>query len=106
VARPFKGLDLELIEKLASIHCSNKEIAAMVGCDPSLLSKKNYSAIIDKGRERGKISLRNVTMMIWLSKNYLSMTDKVEEKISSEVNQHIQYDTQFGVDLSKDNESS
>lgn len=84
------NLDLELIEKLAAIHCTNTEIAATLGCDSSLLSKGKYSEIITKGRERGKISLRrkmyetamngNVVMQIWLSKQYLSFTDKVETK--------------------------
>mgnify|MGYP003509719092 CR=1 FL=1 len=85
-----KNLDLDLIEKLASIHCTNTEIASTIGCDSSLLSKPKYSEIITKGRERGKISLRrkmmetamngNVTMMIWLSKQYLGMTEKVEQE--------------------------
>lgn len=89
--RPSKKLDLDLIEKLAAIHCTNTEIAATIGCDSSLLSKKNYSEIVRKGRERGKQTLRrkmfetamggNVTMMIWLSKQILDMTDKKEETI-------------------------
>lgn len=87
---PSLNLDLSLIEKLAAIHCNNKEIASTVGCDPSLLSKRNYSIIIQKGKERGKASLRkkmwetahggNVSMMIWLSKQYLGMSEKIEEK--------------------------
>jgi hypothetical protein len=85
-----KNIDLELLEKLASIHCTNTEMAAFFGCDSSLLSKPKYSELILKGRERGKISLRrkmmdtamngNVTMQIWLSKQYLGMADKQELK--------------------------
>lgn len=87
-----KNLDLVLIEKLATIHCTNTEIAAMVNCDQSLLSKGKYSLIIAKGKEKGKLSLRrkmfetamngNISMMIWLSKQYLAMTEKVEQKAS------------------------
>lgn len=86
------NLDLKLIEQLASLHCTNTEIAAMMGCDASLLTKPNYSTIVAKGKERGKLTLRrkmfqtalggNVTMMIWLSKQLLGMTDKQD-------NQHI-----------------
>ena len=89
-----KHLDLHLIEKLAAIHCTNTEIAAMLGCDSSLLSKPKYSEIIAKGRERGKTSLRrkmyetamggNVTMMIWLSKQILGHTDREVVKHSTE----------------------
>lgn len=109
MARPGpKGLnlDLELIEKLAAIHCTNLEIAATVGCDASLLSKPRYSEIIQKGRERGKISLRrkmwdtamggNVTMQIWLSKQYLGMTEKVEEKQTIEAKQEVLYISEWG----------
>lgn len=98
MARPFKGIDLDLIEKLAAIHCTNTEIAATVGCDSSLLSKPRYSGIIAKGKERGKTSLRrkmfetamggNVTMMIWLSKQLLGHVDKKEiDHTSSELTQ-------------------
>lgn len=99
MARPLKGFNLELIEDLASIHCSNTEIAAVVGCDSSLLSKKGYSEVIAKGKERGKRTLRrkmfdtamggNVVMQIWLSKQYLGMTDKIEEKIETNQNSTV-----------------
>jgi hypothetical protein len=112
MARPFKGIDLDLVEKLASIHCTNKEIAAMVNCDPSLLSKKNYSAIIEKGKEKGKISLRrkmfetamngNVTLMIWLSKQYLGFTDKVEQTVDANVKTDTVHKTTWGASDSSD----
>jgi len=89
-----KHLDLVLIEKLAAIYCTNTEIAAMLGCDSSLLSKPKYSEIITKGKERGKISLRrkmyetamggNVTMMIWLSKQILGYSEREVVKHSTE----------------------
>ena len=94
MARPFKGFDLELIEKLATIHCTNTEIAAAIKCDQSLLSKPRYSLVIRKGKEKGKISLRrkmfetamggNVTMQIWLSKNILGYSDKIEQKVNEQ----------------------
>lgn len=93
----YLKLDHEIIEKLAAIHCTNTEIAATLGCNSSLLSKKPYSEIIAKGKERGKQSLRrkmyetamggNVTMQIWLSKQYLEMKDQTNlsvEKITDE----------------------
>ena len=112
MARPFKGIDLELVEKLASIHCTNKEIAAVVDCDPSLLSKKRYSEIIEKGKERGKIGLRrkmfetamngNVTLMIWLSKQYLGFTEKVEQSVDATVKTDTVHKTTWGSAEPKD----
>ena len=84
--RPRKPVDKELIYKLAAIHCTNKEIASVVGIHIDSL-QRHYSDILIAGRESGKGKLRrrmweeamkgNVTMLIWLSKNYLGMTDSV-----------------------------
>lgn len=88
MGRPPLELDVELIQKLAEIHCTYDEIAAIMGCCRDTLHRK-YSDVIKKGQTIGKRSLRramfdkalngkNTTMMIWLSKQYLGMTDKVE----------------------------
>ena len=88
MARPKKyNIDPEQVEKLASFGCSNTEIASFYGCDESLI-RKSYSENITKGKDKGKIRLRqllwksaergNVAMQIWLSKQYLGMADKQE----------------------------
>ena len=88
MARPKKyNIDPEQVEKLASFGCSNTEIASFFGCSKDLISK-SYSTNVAKGQDKGKIRLRqllwksaergNVTMQIWLSKQYLGMTDKQE----------------------------
>ena len=88
MARPKKyNIDTEQVEKLASFGCSNTEIASFFGCSKDLISK-SYSTNIAKGKDKGKIRLRqllwksaergNVAMQIWLSKQYLGMTDKQE----------------------------
>ena len=88
MARPKKyNIDPEQVEKLASFGCSNTEIASFYGCDESLI-RKSYSEFIAKGKDKGKIRLRqllwksaergNVAMQIWLSKQYLGMADKQE----------------------------
>jgi hypothetical protein len=81
-----KPVDKDLIYKLAAIHCTNKEIASITGVHYDSL-QRHYKDILVAGRENGKGKLRrkmweeamkgNVTMMIWLSKNYLGMTDHV-----------------------------
>tara|TARA_R100000152_G_scaffold18399_1_gene10197 strand:+ start:9812 stop:10126 length:315 start_codon:yes stop_codon:yes gene_type:complete len=88
MARPKKyNIDPEQVEKLAQFGCTNTEIASFFGCDESLI-RKSYSENITKGKDKGKIRLRqlmwrtaengNVTMQIWLSKQYLGMSDKQE----------------------------
>jgi hypothetical protein len=89
VGRPKKEIPytLEDVEKLATMQCTREEIANFCGCSVSTL-KRNFDPPIKKGWDKGKRSLRramfdkamrgNTTMLIWLSKNYLGMKDKVE----------------------------
>jgi len=95
VGRPKKELDTNLIENLASIFCTNQEIATIVGCHPDTLAD-NFSEYLKKGRDKGKMSLRrmqwekaqsgNTTMLIWLGKQMLGQRDKIE---TSENNQPL-----------------
>lgn len=86
MARPKKyNIDPKQVEKLASFGCTNTEIAAFFGCSKDLISK-SYSTNITKGKESGKMRLRqamwvnaithnNTTMQIWLSKQVLGMKE-------------------------------
>lgn len=84
--RQRRPVDKELIFKLAAIHCSNREIASIVGIHIDSL-QRFYKDIIQAGKESGKGKLRrkmweqalngNITMMIWLSKQHLGMADNV-----------------------------
>lgn len=87
--RPKIEIDPALVERLAAIHCPNVEIAAAVGCSVDTLTDR-FSDIIAKGRENGKTRLRrkqlevaltgNVSMLIWLGKQMLGQSEKVEAK--------------------------
>lgn len=91
--RPKAKVDTAQVEQLAAINCSVDEIAAVVGVHTRTV-QRNYATSIQKGRERGKSSLKrkmwevamggNVTMLIWLSKQMLGYTDKIEEKVKTE----------------------
>ena len=81
MARPKKyEIDTEQVEKLAGYGCTNTEIANFFGCDESLI-RKSYSEYLTKGRDKGKIRLRQVQwrsaergsipMQIWLGKQVL-----------------------------------
>ena len=88
MARPKKyNIDPKQVEQLAGFGCSNTEIASFFGCDESLI-RKSYSTNVEKGKENGKIRLRqwqmksaqkgNVAMLIWLGKQMLGQSDKQE----------------------------
>lgn len=106
MARPRKVIDEALLRKLAVIHCTQEEMASVVGVSVDTLQRR-YAAQIKSGRDEGKMSLRrkmwemalngNVSLLIWLSKNELGMSDKVEEK--KEVNakvEAIEYVAEWG----------
>jgi hypothetical protein len=89
VGRPKIVIDYNIVEKLAHIQCTEAEIAEFLGISVRTLQRNpEFSRIHKKGLETGKMSLRrimwkkaddgNVTMMIWLSKQYLGMRDKQE----------------------------
>lgn len=81
------NIDAEQVYKLALIHCTTREIAAFFDCSVDTI-RDRYSDIIEKGKEEGKTRLRrvmiqkamegNVVMLIFLAKNLLGMSDKVE----------------------------
>ena len=93
VGRPRKyNIDTEQLEKLAGFGCTNTEIASFFGCNESLI-RKSYSEFLTKGRDKGKMRLRqtqykvaigdaerniapNVTMLIWLGKQVLGQSEK------------------------------
>ena len=76
------------IEKLASCGLTNIEIADTFGYDENTL-KRNFEIFLIKGRfnlkerlKRKQISVAmqgNVTMLIWLGKQYLGQAEKIEE---------------------------
>ena len=90
MARPPKPVDLKLVEDLARIHCTDAEIATMLGFSVDGWRKrvrrsKELVELIEKGKEAGKSSLRrlqwksatngNIAMQIWLGKQYLGQRD-------------------------------
>lgn len=91
--RPKIKLDYETIEKLAGMMCTQEEIASYLGCDVrTLLRDEEFCQTYKKGLDKGRMSLRrkqfqmsdtNATMAIWLGKQYLGQTDKVEQFIKS-----------------------
>lgn len=85
MGRPKFKIDYAVVEKLASIMCTQEEIAHFLGCTrDTLIRDKEFSYIYKKGLDNGKMSLRraqfkiaqtNATMAIWLGKQYLGQKD-------------------------------
>lgn len=94
MARPKKNIDENLVEKLAKVGCSNESIATQVGCSVDTLARR-YAVLIQKSREGLKTNLRiwqleaakkgNVAMLIWLGKQMLGQTEKVEQLTKTEI---------------------
>ena len=95
-----KLIDKEQFEEMCKIQCTKDEICAIFQIDEKTLTKwcqetynVGFSDIFKTKSSGGKMSLRrrqfksaeegNVTMQIWLGKQYLGQTDKVEEKITN-----------------------
>ena len=93
LGRPRINIDLDIVGNLASIGCTQEEIASVVGVSARTL-QRNYAEIIDRFKNKGKASLRkkmwdkaikkdNTHMQIWLSKNELGMKERtVNETIT------------------------
>lgn len=89
--RPKLSLCEQDVEDLAGVGLTAPEIAAIVGSSQDTV-ERNFAESLKRGRENCKASIKrtqfdvgvngkNVTMLIWLGKQYLGQTDKVEQKI-------------------------
>lgn len=87
--RPRFLIDYRLAACLGGIHCTVEEIAAVLGCSKRTLERDaEFCRIHKKGLDEGRIALRrlqweaakqgNVTILIWLGKQYLGQRDRHE----------------------------
>jgi transposase len=94
MARPKKAVDPDGVIKLASYHCTTKEIAAFFDVSTDTIQRR-FAAQLEKGYEIGKIQLRkglwelaakhNLGALIWLSKQHLGMSEKTESKVDANI---------------------
>jgi len=92
MARPKKQIDQSMVEKLAMIMCTMNEIASVVGCSVDTLERR-FADVIKEGQAKGKTSLRrwqyqaaekgNTAMLIWLGKQFLGQTEKIDQSIEA-----------------------
>ena len=89
----IKDINSEDVRKLSEKFWTKSEIAAFLNCHVDTITNR-FQEIFLKGRENGKAKLRdiqlrsamsgNVTMQIWLGKQYLDQTDKTQVSNLSE----------------------
>ena len=95
MARPKKEIDYEAVEKLASIQCTQEEIASFLNLSVRTLQRDDeFCRLYKKGQENGKMSLRriqfkhaekNSSMAIFLGKQYLGQRDVIETDNKHEI---------------------
>ena len=98
MARPKKEIDFKIVKNLCGIQCTGEEIAGTLEIDYDTLSRRiksdygmSFAEYYKKNSAVGKISLRrlqwkaanggNISMLIWLGKQYLDQVDKIESKL-------------------------
>lgn len=91
-------LTCKQISELAGIQCTKAEAASVMGvCEKTFIvflqAHKKAREAWELGQEAGRASLRRLqwraaerstTMQIWLGKQYLGQTDKMEENVKAE----------------------
>ena len=90
--RPVKKVDVEQVRALARLGCTYDEIADVLGMARSTFGKKlkqkEVREAYERGLSEGDVSIRRAqydaamsgksAMLIWLGKNRLNQTDRVE----------------------------
>ena len=101
MGRPAIEIDWAKVEELCSLQCTQEEIAAELGiCADTLQNackrdhSSDFSAYFGQKRKKGFVSLRrkqyevatsgNPTMLIWLGKQHLNQSDKVENTVKTD----------------------
>jgi len=99
VGRPLIKIDWELVDRMCGIHCTGEEQAGMLSIDYDTLDRAcqrekgvNFAEYFKQKSANGKMSLRRrqytaamegqPTMMVWLGKQWLGQTDKIESDLN------------------------
>lgn len=98
MARPRKEIDLDMFKKLCGLQCTLAEIAGCFDCSEDTIERwckrtlhLSFADAYKKFSAGGKISLRraqfklaekNAAMAIFLGKNYLGQTDRIEQIVT------------------------
>lgn len=109
-ARPRSGrkaiaIDLVELEKLCSLQCTHEELAAWFNVSTRTIESRRkqpqFAAIMNRGRAKGRISVRraqmklleagNGTMGVWLGKQLLGQRDVTPIELSGPNGEPVQF---------------
>jgi hypothetical protein len=96
-------VDLNQMSKLCGLQCTKREIASFFNCSEDTIERRlhqeagvNFSTYYALHSGKGNVALRrkqhdvamkgNVSMLIWLGKQYLGQKDKHESEVHGSVN--------------------
>lgn len=100
----FTDKEWKQLEDMAQIHCTGEEMASIIGVDYDTLNARirekyecSFSDWYKIHSDGGKMCLRraqfkkavkdgNVPMLIWLGKQWLGQTDKIENESGTQIN--------------------
>ena len=99
MGRPRKEVNWKEFEKLCALQCTEEEFCSWFDMCTETLNERckerygmTFSETFKQKRGTGKISLRrtlwkqaekSAACAIWLSKQHLGMTDKIEQKVEN-----------------------
>ena len=91
--RPHKAIDEKILANLSQIGCTQEELGSILGVSARTLQRR-FAEIIEVNKNKGKASLRkrmyekamkgNDKLLIWLSKQYLNMSDRIHNTNTTE----------------------
>ncbi len=104
MARPKAKIDLDELEKLCGMQCTDEEIAAFFGVSTKTIERRRqvpkFREAMDQGRAKGRVSVRrslfkqatagNIAAAIFLAKNLLGYKDVVNTEHTGLAGQPIQ----------------
>jgi hypothetical protein len=102
------NIDLVELEKLCSLQCTDEEIAAWFSVSTRTIESRRkqpqFSAVMNRGKAKGRISVRraqmkllesgNGTMGVWLGKQLLGQRDVTPIELSGPHGEPVQFSLQ------------
>ena len=99
MGRPRVEVNWDIVDEMCAIDCTGPEICAVLRVSEDTMTRRaksdhgtTFAEYIAKKRLTGNVSLRrsqwmlahsgNATMLIWLGKNRLGQTDKIEQDMT------------------------
>lgn len=115
MGRPRIEIDKKQFENLCGMQCTLVEIAGFFDCSDDTIENwckreygETFSEVYKRKSVSGKISLRrqqfqaanagNVSMLIWLGKQYLGQKEQVEQTIDARIDDTVKEMEQYFAD--------